>query len=337
MKGSIRTIALVVGATTALALAGCAPSDTADGELSIVASTDVYGDIAAAIAGDRATVTSIISGPAQDPHSYEATARDQLALSRADLVIENGGGFDPFIDTMLASLDTEPVVITATTLSGLFPDEEPHDHDHDDHADDDHAEDDHDHAEDDHDHFDEDSHDHDHADGVNEHVWYSLATMGLVAQEVAHHLAELDPDGAETYEQNAAAFASGIDELTTRAHELRDIHAGTSVAVTEPAPLLLFDELGLVNATPAEFSTAIENGTDVAPSVLLATRSLLENGTVRLLAYNGQTSGAETEQLLALAEAEGIPVVVIAETLPEGIGYLEWMGETIDAIDAALR
>jgi zinc/manganese transport system substrate-binding protein len=333
MKGTTRTIAVAVSAATALALAGCAPSTASDtDELSIVASTDVYGDIAAAIAGDRATVTSIISGPTQDPHSYEATARDQLTLSRADLVIENGGGFDPFIDSMLETLDTEPEVLTVTAISGLFPDEEAHDHAEEQHAEDEHAEE--EHAEDEH--AEEEGHHHDHGDG-NEHVWYSLETAAALADEIAHHLEELDPEGSETYEENAAAFTAGIDDLLDRAHELRDIHDGVSVAVTEPAPLLLFDELGLINVTPDEFSAAVEEGTDVAPAVLLETRSLLESGTVKLLAYNGQTSGAETEQLLELAEAEGIPVVVIAETLPDDIGYLDWMGETLDAIDAALQ
>ena len=44
---------------------------------------------------------SIICDPDQDPHSYEASAQNQLALSKADLVIENGGGYDDFIDRMV--------------------------------------------------------------------------------------------------------------------------------------------------------------------------------------------------------------------------------------------
>ena len=43
----------------------------------------------------------IVFKPAVDPHSYEANPQDRLALSHADVVIENGGGYDDFVDTML--------------------------------------------------------------------------------------------------------------------------------------------------------------------------------------------------------------------------------------------
>ena len=88
---------LALAAASVLALAGCAgsagPAATSDdGKLQVVASTNVYGDIASAIGGDLLDVQSIITSFAQDPHSYEASARDQLTVSRAGLLIENGGG-----------------------------------------------------------------------------------------------------------------------------------------------------------------------------------------------------------------------------------------------------
>ena len=113
--------ALLVASAAGLALTGCAapaPAGSTDG-LSIVASTNVYGDIASSIAGDLATVTSIIDSPAQDPHSYEASAQDQLAIANADLVVENGGGYDPFIDLLVEGSGTDAVVVTAATLEGV--------------------------------------------------------------------------------------------------------------------------------------------------------------------------------------------------------------------------
>lgn len=327
MKGTTNTrttlVAITLTAAAGLALAGCAPAQTdAADALTIVASTNVYGDIAASIAGDRATVTSIITGTAQDPHSYEATARDQLALSRADLIIENGGGFDPFIDTLLAGLDSSAPVLTATEISGLFDE-----HGHGDADDHDHSAE----SETPHDHE-----GHDHSDGVNEHVWYSFEAMDALAAEIAHTLEEIDPDGADEYAANYAEFSAEIGGLLDRAHEIGAAHAGAAVAVTEAAPLLLFNEIGLVNETPAEFSTAVENGTDVAPAVLLQMRSLIESGEVALLAYNEQTSGVETEQLVSLARDSGVAVVAIAETIPDGLNYVSWMDENLENIEAAL-
>jgi len=116
-----RAISGLLAAATALALAGCAPAAGEGSSLiQIVASTDVYGSIASAIGGDRVEVTSVISDPSQDPHSFEANARIRLALGRADLVIENGGGYDDFMTQLLrAGSDTTATVLDAVELSGL--------------------------------------------------------------------------------------------------------------------------------------------------------------------------------------------------------------------------
>lgn len=304
-------------AIAALALTGCtAPADDAEG-IAIVASTNVYGAIATAIAGDHADVTSIITKAGQDPHSYEATARDQLALSKADLVIANGGGYDPFVDTMLASSGTDGVVVlTATEASGLLDD---------DHEESGEAE------------SDDPAHEgHDHVEGFNEHVWYHFGAMESLAGQIATELGTLDPDNAADYDDNYAAFSRGVAELTASAATLREAHGGEEVAITEPVPLYLFEAVGLVNRTPDAFSEAIEEGTDVTPAVLLETLDLIDGGHVRLLAYNEQTAGPETEKLLAAAEAAGIAVLPVTETLPDGSDYLSWMGDTLTELGAAL-
>src|SRR6478735_3144708 len=99
-------IVLALASVAALTLAGCSTAAAGegasdDGTITVVASTNVYGDIASTIGGDRIDVESIITSASQDPHSYEATARDRLTVQKADLVIENGGGYDAFIDTLL--------------------------------------------------------------------------------------------------------------------------------------------------------------------------------------------------------------------------------------------
>ena len=96
---------------------GSSPAD--NGTLRIVASTNVYGSIASAIAGDHADVVSIIDSTAQDPHSFEANAQIQLSLSKADLVIENGGGYDDFVDVMLRGANNPDVVlVNAVDIAG---------------------------------------------------------------------------------------------------------------------------------------------------------------------------------------------------------------------------
>ncbi len=57
---------------------------------------------------------------------------------------------------------------------------------------------------------------------------------------------------------------------------------------------------------------------------------------MKLLAYNEQTTGAETEAVLKAAKDNNIPVVGVTETLPNGEDYVSWMTKNLDAIGAAL-
>ncbi|MBS45692.1 MAG: ABC transporter substrate-binding protein [Nocardioides sp.] len=308
----------------ALAVTGCGSSTGSDSDaIQIVATTNVYGDVAQAIAGDRVEVTSIITSAAQDPHEYEATARDRLAVDDADLVIENGGGYDSYMDTLLDGAEPS-ALITAVDVSGLLDE----DHAEDDHEEDDHA---------DEDHADEAGHEgHDHVEGFNEHVWYDVHAVDAVARAIADDLAEIDPAGADTYEANYQAFAGELEALESTADDLRSGAEGDQVAITEPVPLYLLEEVGLVNETPEEFSEAVEEGTDVAPRVLQETLDLVGGGNLALLAYNEQTADSTTEEVRTAAEEAGVPVVDFTETLPDGETYVTWQQSNLDAIAAAL-
>ncbi|MCU1425367.1 MAG: transporter substrate-binding protein [Microbacteriaceae bacterium] len=323
----MRHIPLVaVLSLVAVALSGCAatPDDAASPGLSVVTSTNVYGSIAESIGGDLVTVTSIITSAAQDPHSYEASAQDRLALSKADLVIENGGGYDPFIDTLLGEASDTPVLI-ATEVSGLL-DAAGGEHEHDAHSDAESGDSEAGSAQDGHDHI----------EGFNEHVWYSPHGMLHVAHELAQQLGELDPHNAAAFEANYELFAADIAAIEAKAEAMHPVTASRGVAVPEPVPVFLLAAAGPTNETPAEFSEAIEEGTDVAPAALRETLALFGSGSVALLAYNGQTASPETERVRARAEENGVPVVEFTETMPEGADYVGWMTDNIGTISQAL-
>jgi zinc/manganese transport system substrate-binding protein len=126
--------ALVIAAAAAVAMAaGCsssstpAPSSTASGATSsaaaaaapiaVVASTNVWGDIVKQIGGDRVNVTSIMSDPNADPHLYEADAKTGAAVSQGQFIIENGLGYDDFMDKLTAaSPNPKRVVLNAADV-----------------------------------------------------------------------------------------------------------------------------------------------------------------------------------------------------------------------------
>ncbi|WP_434315648.1 metal ABC transporter solute-binding protein, Zn/Mn family [Leifsonia sp. P73] len=296
LKRSVFTLALA--AATVAALTGCSAGSAADdGKVRVVASTNVYGDIASTIAGNAVEVTALMSDPAQDPHSFEASAQSQLAVSKADILIENGGGYDDFMNTLRSgSKNTKATVLNVVDISGRNA-----------------------------------------AGGeFNEHVWYDVPTIQKFTTALTDALSKADPAQKATFAANAQAFSTKLGALQHREAELKTKYAGVGVAITEPVPLYLLEASGLVNKTPEKFSAAIEAGTDVSPLVLQQTLALFSGHKVRLLAYNEQTSGPETDRVRAAATAAGIPVVPVTETLPKGKDYVSWMNANLDAVGAAL-
>src|SRR5690242_20167036 len=93
---------------TALALTACGSSKDSD-KPNVVVSTNVWGDIAATIAGPDASVTALITDPAADPHSHETSAVESAKISDADLVVFNGGGYDDFIEKAIQGKDKRTV------------------------------------------------------------------------------------------------------------------------------------------------------------------------------------------------------------------------------------
>ena len=342
MKTSRALPLLALPAAAVLVLSGCASGDGSGatgsssddgGAIAVVASTNVYGDIAKTVGGDAVDVTSVISDPSQDPHSFEADARTQLAVSRADVVIQNGGGYDEFMHTLLDASGSEAAVVDAVEVSGLDDGHGADDHGSDDHGDEAHA--------------DEtgeaagasggdDAHEHDHGE-FNEHVFYSLPSMAALATAIADELGAVDAAQADTFTANAQAFGEQIADLEAQAADIEAAHGGESVAYTEPVPGYLFDAMGLVNVTPADFSEAIEQGDDVSPAALNETLKLFSDGSVDLLAYNEQTSSPETEQVEQAATDAGVAIVPVTELLPEGDDYVSWQQSNIDSITAALE
>jgi zinc/manganese transport system substrate-binding protein len=85
----------------------------------VVAAENFYGDIVGQIGGDHVAVTNVITDPNVDPHEYETNARDAAAVANAILVIQNGLGYDAFMDKLLAaSPNSKRKLILVSELTG---------------------------------------------------------------------------------------------------------------------------------------------------------------------------------------------------------------------------
>jgi zinc/manganese transport system substrate-binding protein len=161
--------------------------------------------------------------------------------------------------------------------------------------------------------------------------------MQKLVTAISDELSTLSPDAAATFAANAATLTSQLQALETRASALADTVAGAGVAITEPVPMYLLSASGFTNVTPEAFSEAIEEGTDVSPTVLQQTLDIFADGTATALVYNEQTTGPETEKVLAAAENNGVAVVPVTETMPADSDYVGWMGDNLTALEAAVK
>jgi zinc/manganese transport system substrate-binding protein len=115
-----------------LLLAGCggAASSSAGsppGTVRLVAAENFWGSIAAQLGAGKVAVSSIIVNPDTDPHSYEPTASDGIAIASSQIAIVNGIGYDAWASKLLAANPSgERVVLDVGKLLGRKQGENPH-------------------------------------------------------------------------------------------------------------------------------------------------------------------------------------------------------------------
>lgn len=205
---------LAVVAAVALvgaSVSSCSSESQSDNAADIIATTNVWADVAAAVTGDD--VEAIISDASIDPHHFEPAAKDLARVKAANLVVANGGHYDQAIYRVA---EQDRVIFAVPPHAH---DEHDHDHEHD------HG---HDHDHEGHDH---EGHDHEHGwiDTIPEsmdeleHVWFATSKVKDVATQVA------DRTGG-----SADDVVVRMDAIQQRLDSFKHVH----LAMTEPISTL---------------------------------------------------------------------------------------------------
>jgi len=102
-------------------------SPAAAGVLQVVAGENFWGSLVSQIGGSHVQVLSIVSDPNADPHEYESNATDARAVATANYVIENGAGYDSWVDKLVgAGSSPNRKVLNVATLLGKKEGDNPH-------------------------------------------------------------------------------------------------------------------------------------------------------------------------------------------------------------------
>lgn len=184
---------LMLAATPALmSLVAPARGQSAE-RLQVVATFSILGDIVRNLTGDAADVTVIV-GRDGDAHTFEPNPAQIGAIADADLIIENGIGFEPWLDDMYEASGSSATRVIATdglTLLALGADD----------------------AESGEEHTSDDGHDHgDH----DPHVWHDVSNVVHEVGVIRDALATADPANAGTYTGSADAYSAQLTDLDTR-------------------------------------------------------------------------------------------------------------------------
>jgi zinc/manganese transport system substrate-binding protein len=120
---------LLLALSAAALLAGCGVSvpSAGRGRLLAVGAENEYANVIAQVGGRYVTTRAIESNPNTDPHDFEASPSVAATVAAARLVVQNGLGYDTFMNRIEAANPAPRRVIDVQRLLGL-PDSTPNPH-----------------------------------------------------------------------------------------------------------------------------------------------------------------------------------------------------------------
>lgn len=117
LSGVLAASALAVAGLTA---ASASASTNKSGPIIAVGAENEYANVLSQIGGKYVNVTSILNNPNTDPHTFEASASVAEAIAKAQLIVQNGVGYDSFMNSIeAASPNSQRTVIVAQNVLGL--------------------------------------------------------------------------------------------------------------------------------------------------------------------------------------------------------------------------
>ena len=164
---------MLTTALLALTLAGTSTAFAASEKLKAVTTFTVIAEMAQNVAGDAADVESITK-PGAEIHNYQPTPGDILKAQDADLILWNGLNLELWFEKFFANLQDVPGVVVTEGVEPMGIVEGPY------------------------------------TGKPNPHAWMSPDNALIYVENIRKAFVEHDPNNADTYNRNAAAYADKI-------------------------------------------------------------------------------------------------------------------------------
>ena len=203
-------------------------------QLQVVASFSILKDMVEQVAGEAATVTSLV-GPDGDMHFFTPSPADARTVKSADLLVVNGLEFEGWIDRLIDASGFEGTMVVASDGIDVLVNEEDDHEDHDDHAEHEHGE-------------------------FDPHAWQSLSRAAVYVDNITAALSEAHPEAIASFSANAAAYRAQImalDAALKADFATIDEHC-TTVVTSHDAFTYFGADYGVTFVAPTGLSTASE-------------------------------------------------------------------------------
>ena len=223
-----------------------APANAAD--IRVVASFSILGDMVHAVGGDRVETTTIV-GPDADTHIYEPKPSDAAALSKADLVVVNGLGFEGWIDRLKgASGYAGAWIVASDGVATHVMTDEGHD-----------------------DAMGEGAQGRDPGE-LDPHAWQSLRNGAIYVENIRKGLCSVDATGCDIYSANAKAYVDSIMALDADVRARID-----AVPITQRKVITSHDAFGyFAEGYGVAFLSPEGMSTDAEPSAAGVARLIIQ-------------------------------------------------------------
>lgn len=251
----------------------------------VVTGMNFYGEVAQKVAGDHGKVITFIDNASVDPHDYQPSTKQAQQVAKANIVIENGLGYDSWIDKLVKSSENRDKikVVNVASLNNKKAGDNEHIW---------------------------------YQPSTVKKLANDLATQyGKIDPDHASEYRQ----NAKKY----LASLKPLDDEIARVKQQVNPN-NNQVAVSEPVFDYALENAGY-QVMDKHFEKAVEDGNDPSPKDINDLQQAIINHQIAFFVDNSQTSDKVVDNLVKLAKKHDVPVLKVTETKPNGDNYTEWM------------
>lgn len=287
-----------------LMLAGCSTEQASpgqnDGKIKVVASFNAMKEFTQAVGKDKVDVTTLIPD-GTEPHDFQPTTKNLKELSHARLFVYNGLGMEPWAEkTLEAVANKNLIAVDASQGVDVIANKDVHE-----------------------------VHEHGHDDP---HCWLSLQAAQTEVQNIAAALADADPDNADFYKQNAAAYNEHLQQLLTEYQTKFQSVPNRQFVTGHAAFAYLCRDFGLTqNSVESVFASG-----EPSPQQLASLADYCKQHKVKTIFAENMVS-PKISETLAKEVGASVKTIHTIESAEGSATYIERMRDNIEQIYQSLQ